>query len=221
MVGEPVEERGCHLCIAEHAWPFAEGQVGGDDDRGALIELTDQVEQKLTAGLRKGQITQLIQDQEVEAGDQVSGSALPLGTGFCIELVHEIDDIEEPAPSSGPDAGAGDANGKMGFAGSGAADQDEVPLMVEEVTSCQVADQRLVDLRRLEVELFQFFGQGQFGNGHLVFDRAGLLLADLGSEQIPDDLLRLMLAFDSGGQDLVIRCSHSVELQLSHRVDHV
>ncbi len=62
MVDEPVEDRGCHLCIAEHAWPFVEGQIGSDDDRVTLLELTAQVEQKLTPGLRKEQITQLIKE---------------------------------------------------------------------------------------------------------------------------------------------------------------
>lgn len=35
-MGEPVEERGRHLDVAEGAWPFAEGQVRGDADRSSL-----------------------------------------------------------------------------------------------------------------------------------------------------------------------------------------
>ena len=58
----------------------------------------------------------------------------------------------------------------MGFAGACAADQDEVALMVEEVAGRQVADQRLVHLGGFEVELFQFLGERQLGDGHLVFD---------------------------------------------------
>ena len=56
MVGEPVEHRGGHLGITEDTGPFTEGQVGGDDDRGAFVELADQVEQELAAGLGEGQI---------------------------------------------------------------------------------------------------------------------------------------------------------------------
>ena len=40
-----VEERGRHLCVAEDAGPFSECEVCRDDDRGALIETADQVEQ--------------------------------------------------------------------------------------------------------------------------------------------------------------------------------
>ena len=62
MVGEAVEQRGCHLGIAEHAGPFAEGQVGSDDDGCAFVEFADQVEQELSAGLGKGLIAQFIED---------------------------------------------------------------------------------------------------------------------------------------------------------------
>lgn len=140
VVGEPVEQCGGHLGITKHAGPFAEGEVGCDDDRGTFVELADQVEQELSASLGEGQIAELVQDQEVEAGDQVGGPALALGAGFGIELVHQVDHVEEPAPAPSPDTGPGDADGKMGFAGACAADQDEVMLMVEEVAVGQVAE---------------------------------------------------------------------------------
>jgi hypothetical protein len=53
VVGQAVEQRGRHLGVAEDARPFAEGQVGGDHHRGALVELADQVEQELAAGGRE------------------------------------------------------------------------------------------------------------------------------------------------------------------------
>ena len=56
VMGEAVQERGGHLGIAKHCRPFSEGEVGGDDDRGALVELADQMEQQLAAGLGEGQI---------------------------------------------------------------------------------------------------------------------------------------------------------------------
>jgi hypothetical protein len=42
VVGEPVEQRGRHLGVAEDAGPFAEGEVGGDDDRGTLVDTRSQ-----------------------------------------------------------------------------------------------------------------------------------------------------------------------------------
>jgi hypothetical protein len=35
MVGQAIEQRGGHLGVAEHAWPFAESEVSGDDDWSA------------------------------------------------------------------------------------------------------------------------------------------------------------------------------------------
>ena len=48
-------------------WPFAEGEIGRDDDRRALVEATDQMEQQLAAGLREGQIAEFVENDEVEA----------------------------------------------------------------------------------------------------------------------------------------------------------
>ena len=58
----------CHLGVAEDGRPFAEGKVGRDDNRGALVEAADQVEQKLAARLREGQIPEFVEDDEVHAG---------------------------------------------------------------------------------------------------------------------------------------------------------
>ena len=43
--------------------------------------------------------------------------------------------------------------------------------------------------------------------------------ADLGVEQIADDALRLVLALDGGGHDLVEGGLHAVELELAHEVE--
>ena len=48
-VGEPIEQRCCHLCVAEDLRPFAEAEVGCYDDAGSLIKLAQKVEQQRTA----------------------------------------------------------------------------------------------------------------------------------------------------------------------------
>ena len=63
VVGQAIEQRGGHLGIAEDARPFAEGQVGGDDDRGSLVEPADEVEQELAAGLGERQIAEFVEDR--------------------------------------------------------------------------------------------------------------------------------------------------------------
>ena len=87
MVGEPIEQRGGHLGVAEYGGPFAERQVGGDDDRGPFVEPADQVEQELSAGLGEGQISDFVEDDEVEAGQVVGEAALlPCPTDLMLFL---------------------------------------------------------------------------------------------------------------------------------------
>ena len=65
VVGEAIEQCGRHFGITEDARPFPEGQVGRDDNRGALVEPADEVEQELATGLGEGQIAEFIEDDEV------------------------------------------------------------------------------------------------------------------------------------------------------------
>ncbi len=46
MMGQAVEQGCGHLGVTEHAGPFAEAEVGGDDDAGALVKLAEQMEEQ-------------------------------------------------------------------------------------------------------------------------------------------------------------------------------
>ena len=81
----------------------------------------------------------------------VGHAALPARPALGLEPVDQIDDVEEPAAGAVADAGAGDGDGEMGLAGAGAADQDDVALLGEEAAAGEVAHQRLVDRRAVEV----------------------------------------------------------------------
>jgi hypothetical protein len=48
---------------------------------------------------------------------------------------------------------------------------------------------RFVDRRAVELEVVEVLGGRRFGDGELVFDRARLLLVDLGGEQIADEII--------------------------------
>ena len=67
----------------------------------------------------------------------------------------------------------------------------------------------------------EVLGERQLGDGELVLDRAGLLLVDLGLEQVADDALGLVLALDGGGHDLVEGGFHAVELEGIHEVEEL
>ena len=74
VVGQAVEERAGEALFAERGGPLIERQVRGDDGGAALIALTDQFEQQLGAGLSERDKAQLIDDQQLVAGE------LPLQT---------------------------------------------------------------------------------------------------------------------------------------------
>lgn len=174
MMGEPVEQCGGHLSIAEDGGPFAECQVGGDDHAGALVELRDQMEEQLPAGLSEGEITEFVKHDEVEPRQMVGNAALPAGAGLGLEPVDQIDDIVEAAASAVSDQRPGNGDSQMGFAG--AADQDDIALIGNEGSASEIADQAIVDRRAGEVEVVDVLGQRQLGDGELVFDGAGLFL---------------------------------------------
>ena len=182
VVGQPIEQCGGHLGVAEYARPFTEGQIGGDDDGGAFIEPADEVEEELTAGLSEWQIAEFVEDDEVHAGQMIGEPALPSIAALRLKPIDEVDHVMEPATGAGADAVSGDCDGKMGFAGSSSADQHDVALLGEEGAAGEVIDERLVDWRLLEVEVIEVLRQWQLGNGELVLDRARLLLADLSLE---------------------------------------
>ncbi len=48
-MGQPVQQSRRHLGIPEDGGPFAEAEVGGYDDAGALVELAQQVEEQRSA----------------------------------------------------------------------------------------------------------------------------------------------------------------------------
>jgi hypothetical protein len=44
VMGQPIEQRRCHLGVGEHTQPLTEGEIGGDDDRSSFVEPTDEME---------------------------------------------------------------------------------------------------------------------------------------------------------------------------------
>jgi hypothetical protein len=97
VMGQPVEQCGGHLGVAEHAGPFAEGEIGGDDHGGALVETADEMEEKLAAGLGKWQISEFVQDDEVHSGQMLSEPTLTSIAGLDLEAVDKVDHIVEAA----------------------------------------------------------------------------------------------------------------------------
>src|SRR6201998_1331821 len=113
MMGQTVEERRRHLGVAEDTRPFAKGQIGGDDDRGALVQPAHQVEEQLAADLREGEIAELVEHDKVHAREIFGEPALAAAAGFGLEPVDEVDDDVEAASRAIADASPHNSNGQM------------------------------------------------------------------------------------------------------------
>jgi hypothetical protein len=70
VVKEAIEDRGCHHGIAEHRAPLADAAVAGEQDRALFVMAADQLEKEVRGIGFKGQITELINDQELSNVEQ-------------------------------------------------------------------------------------------------------------------------------------------------------
>src|SRR5205823_14119406 len=104
MMGETIEERGRHLGVAKHTGPIAKGQIGGDDNGSALVKPADQMKEQLAAGLSERQVAELVENNEVDAGEIFGEPPLPAGAGLALQPVDEVDDGVEAAPGAATDA---------------------------------------------------------------------------------------------------------------------
>jgi hypothetical protein len=187
VVSQAVEQRGRHLGVAEHAGPFTEREIGGDDDGGSLVESAYEVEQELAAGLSERQVAEFVENDH--PGQMLGNAALPSVAGLDLQAIDEIDHVVEASASTGSDAASGNGDGQVGLAGAGTADQHGVALLGDEAAASEILDQRLVDRCALELEVLKVLGKRQLGDGELILDRTGLLLVDLGVEQVADNAL--------------------------------
>jgi len=118
-MGQPIEHGGGHFGVAEDLRPIGEGEVRRDDDRGVFVELADEMEQQLRAGLAERQIAEFVDDDEVVTQQGLDDAAAPSGGLFLFELIDEIDEIEEAAARSGADDRGGDRDRQVGLSRTG------------------------------------------------------------------------------------------------------
>jgi hypothetical protein len=111
VVGQPIEQCGGHLGVAEHTGPFAEGEIGGDDDGSALIEPANQVEEKLATRLSKGQISEFVQQVYVHRGKLFGMRALRSVWGLYLKAFDVVDQVVDATAGAGTYAASGDCDG--------------------------------------------------------------------------------------------------------------
>src|SRR5882724_4871800 len=127
VVSEAIEQRGGELLVtSEDLGPLAEGEVARDDDRPLLVAVGDEVEEQLAAGAIEGDESDLVEEEEFDAGKTaLQAGELALVAGFE-EGAHQIGRAPEAdvAPLSGGLDAEGDS--EVGLAGADRPREDEV-----------------------------------------------------------------------------------------------
>lgn len=100
VVSEAVEHGGGHLGVSEHLRPIGEGEIGGDQKRGVFVELADQVEEQLTAGLAERQIAEFVDHDEIVAEQFLGQPSAAAGGFLLLQLIDQIDEVEEASPGA-------------------------------------------------------------------------------------------------------------------------
>lgn len=156
VVGEPVEQRGGHLCVAEDARPFTEAEVGGDDDAGALVQPAQQMEEQRPSRGAEWQVSQLVENDEIGVNEPIGDLSRLALRLLLLKRVDQFDRREEPhslvVMLNGLNAERG---GNVRLARARSADQDDIVGVIEEVTAMELLHESLVDLAAGKVEAVQ------------------------------------------------------------------
>ena len=123
-VGEPVDDGLGEAGVGEDPRPFAEGEVGGHDQRSAFVAFGEDLEDELGGAVGQAEVAQFIKDDELGAG--VAGDdagELAAAFGF-LEFVGEAGEGGEADAPSGLAGADRECGCEVGLAGAAVADQD-------------------------------------------------------------------------------------------------
>ena len=88
-MGQSVEQRPGQALGTERLGPFVEGKIRGDENRGALVALRDELEQQLRSSLRQRDEAQLVDDQQLVVGELLLQPQQPSFIARFHEFMHE------------------------------------------------------------------------------------------------------------------------------------
>ena len=157
-MGKAIEESCRHLGIPKDASPFTEAEVGGDDNAGALIEFAQQMEEQCAARGAERQISQLVQDDQIEFGQTVGDLSRFAFCFFQLKGIDQFNSREETNLSTVMLDGLDTKSGRnVRLSGSRAADQYDVLGTIQELASMQLAHGGFIYLAGGEVKARDIF----------------------------------------------------------------
>jgi hypothetical protein len=142
-VSEPVQQGPGESFGAKDLGPFLEGQVGGHQEAVMLIGPADHLKEQFGSGLGEGNISEFINDQEMESLELFEQSLESFFFPAFYELSHKVGGGIEANASALGTSGKGQGTDQMGFAGSRVSDQQDVLSFVQILPSQKLPDQCL------------------------------------------------------------------------------
>jgi len=170
VVRDAIKQGRRHLGVTEYRHPFAELEIGRDDDTGGFIQFADQMKQQRPAGFWKWNIAKLVDDdaiQRCQLLDDLSGISLSL---LRDQGIDQIDGVIEPNPLALIDQVGSQGDRDMRFAGAGAANKNDVVRVLGELARAERVDLRFGDGRSAIIKGGKVLVMGEFGNAHLILN---------------------------------------------------
>lgn len=148
-MGQAVEDGPGEALGAEDLGPLVEGQVRGDDDRTAFVALRDDLEEQLGPCLGEWHEAQLIDDEQILAGEG-------LLKALQAALIDGLDEFMDESGSSGeanlqaPLAGCQpEAEGNVSLSGAAWSQRNDVLAAIDKLATREFHGQCLVERRDL------------------------------------------------------------------------
>jgi len=151
VVQESIQHRaGDDLVSTEDCAPFPEGLVGRQNDGAVLVEPTNELEEEIRVPRIHREISEFIEDQEVQAPERRQARAQGVIDGGSDELVEELRDGPKQHALVRTARTDADGDRQVTFPGTGRPDQDQVFGAREEPEFGEFADERCRSAQRDE-----------------------------------------------------------------------
>ena len=135
VMGQSVEQRPGQALGTERLGPFVEGKIRGDQNRGALVALRDELEQQLRSGLRQRDEAQLVNDQQLVVGELLLQPQQPSFIARLHELMHERRGGDEAHRQPPLARGQSQSLGHVSLPGAARSQSDDVLAPLDPFTS--------------------------------------------------------------------------------------
>ena len=167
------------------------GLLRGDDDAGAFVAGGDELEEQVGGFGFEGDVADFVDDEQrvaAEAAELVVESAGGVGVGEAVDPFGGGGEGDAVAGVAGADA---EADGEVGLAGAGRAEEHDVVAGGDEVEGAEVGDDVAFEgALVVEVELVEGLAGREAGGADAELAAVGLAGGDL--------------AFEAGGEELLV-----------------